>query len=542
MILVSDSGTPGAADSVATAADADSPVHPELNSQYDFVVCGSGSSGSVVASRLSENPDASVLLLEVGGGDDHPAVLQAGMWLSNLGSNRDWSFRDEPNPHLNGRSIPMSMGRVLGGGSSINVMAWARGHRADWEFFAAEAGDSAWNYESVLGIYHRIEDWHGPADPDYRGSGGPVYVAPAEDPNPIAPAMVDAAHAIGIPSFEHQNGRMMEVESGAAIADLIVRGGIRQSIFRSYVHPYRGRANLTILTGALVTRLVLDRGRVTGVIFDRDGKSFSVRADSEVVLSLGAIHTPKVLMQSGIGDETELMQHGIHVAQHLPGVGRNLQDHPGFDCVWEYEEPLPPRNNGGEATFFWTSDSRLDAPDVQTCQIEAPRITAENAARFNLPAAGWTLLPGVVRPKSRGHIRLTGPNPTDAVEIHANMLSHPDDLAAAISAVELSREIGNSPQLRRFTKREAVPGPLKGVDLERFIRDAAWSYSHQTCTAKMGRDSMSVVDGTLKVYGIDSLRIADGSIMPRVTTGNTMAPCVVIGERASEIIRAQYKL
>ena len=232
MIQVSDSGASGAADSAATAADADSPVHPELNSHYDFIVCGSGSSGSVVASRLSENPDASVLLLEVGGGDDHPAVLQAGMWFANLGSDRDWSFRDEPNPHLNGRSIPMSMGRVLGGGSSINVMAWARGHRADWEFFAAEAGDSAWNYESVLGIYQRIEDWHGPADPDYRGSGGPVYVAPAEDPNPIAPAMVDAAQAIGIPSFEHQNGRMMEVESGAAIADLIVRGGIRQSIFR----------------------------------------------------------------------------------------------------------------------------------------------------------------------------------------------------------------------------------------------------------------------------------------------------------------------
>ena len=225
------------------------------------------------------------------------------------------------------------------------------------------------------------------------------------------------------------------------------------------MHPYRGRANLTILTGALVTRLVLDRGRAVGVMFDRDGKSFSVRADSEVVLSLGAIHTPKVLMQSGIGDETELTRHGIHVAQHLPGVGRNLQDHPGFDCVWEYEESLPPRNNGGEATFFWTSDSSLDAPDVQTCQIEVPRITAENAARFNLPSAGWTLLPGVVRPKSRGHIRLTGPNPTDAVEIHANMLSHPDDLAAAISAVELSRE---SATHRSFVGSQSVkPSPAR---------------------------------------------------------------------------------
>jgi len=214
----------------------------------------------------------------------------------------------------------------------------------------------------------------------------------------------------------------------------------------------------------------------------------------------------------------------VPVVQHLPGVGQNLQDHPGFGCVWEYEQPLAPRNTGCEATYFWKSDPALDTPDLQTGQGEFPFSSAETAARFDLPEFGWALLAGVVRPKSRGHISLTGPDPTDPVQIQANMLSHPDDLKAAITAVQLCREIGNSAALRPFAKREAMPGNLTGAELERFIRDAASTYWHQSCTAKMGHDAMSVVDGTLKVSGIEHLRIADGSIMPRVTTGNTMAP------------------
>jgi choline dehydrogenase len=267
-----------------------------------------------------------------------------------------------------------------------------------------------------------------------------------------------------------------------------------------------------------------------------------VGAGSEVVLSLGAIHTPKVLMQSGVGEQADLQRHGIPVVQHLPGVGQNLQDHPAFGCVWEYQRPLPPRNAGCEATYFWKSDSSLDTPDLQTAQGETPWSTAETAARFELPEFGWSLFGGVVRPKSRGHICLTGPDPTDPVQIQPNMLSHPDDVKAAIAAVQLCREIGNSAALRPFTKREAMPGNLEGAELEEFIRDAAATFWHQSGTAKMGQDAMSVVDGSLKVIGIEHLRIADGSIMPRVTTGNTMAPCVVIGERAAEILKAQHAL
>jgi choline dehydrogenase len=514
----------------------------ELKAQYDFIVCGSGSSGSVVARRLAEHADVSVLLLEAGGQDDLPTVMRAQQWPQILGSQQDWNFVAQPNPHLNGRSIPYSMGKVLGGGSSINAMMWARGHKNDWDFFAAAAGDKAWSYESVLKIYRRIEDWHGAPDPAYRGTGGPVFVQPPPDPNPIAPAMVEGARSVGIPSFKNPNGRMMEGEGGASHTDVRVRDGYRQSVFRSYVFPYLDQPNLTVLTGALVTRVTFDRTQATGVEFSHDGTIHRVGAGSELVLSLGAIHTPKVLMQSGIGDRAEPQRHGIPVRQHLPGVGQNLQDHPRFDCVWEYPRPLPPRNNAAEATYYWKSDPSLDTPDLHTCQGEHPLSSAENAARFKLPEFGWSLLGGLERPKSRGHIRLTGPDPTDPVQIEANMLSHPDDLKAAMAGVQLCREIGNSAALSPFAKREVMPGNLKGAELERFVRDAVMTYWHQTGTAKMGQDAMSVVDGTLKVHGTEHLRIADASIMPRVTTGNTMAPCVIIGERAAEILQAEHTL
>ena len=513
-----------------------------LRSQYDFIVCRSGSSGSVVARRLAENSDVSVLLLEAGGSDEVPSVTEAHRWVENLGGERDWNFVGQPNPHLKGRSVPLGMGKVLGGGSSINGMGWARGHQNDWDFFASESGDTAWNYESVLNIYRRMEDWTGAPDPTRRGTGGLVFVQSAPDPNPIAPAMVEAARSFGMPTFDSNNGRMMECAGGASIIDVRARDGKRLSVFRTYVFPYMDRPNLTVLAHALVTKLTLKGKRATGVEIAFDGKIQRIAAGCEVVLSLGAMHTPKVLMLSGIGDQAELQRLGIPVVQRLPGVGQNFQDHFGIGCVWEYQQRLAPRNNGGEATFFWKSNPGLDTPDLQTCQVEVPLCSAETSAKFNPPSASWTMYGGVVRPKSRGQIRLTGLNPTDPIQIEANTLSHPDDMKAAVACVEICREIGNSAALQPFTKREVMPGNMRGAALEDFIRDAASTYHHQTCTAKMGRDSMSVVDGQLKVYGIENLRIADGSIMPRVTTGNTMAACMVIGERAAQALRSDHKL
>jgi choline dehydrogenase len=367
-------------------------LRSSLKSHYDFIVCGSGSSGSVVARRLAENPDVSVLLLEAGGSDDMPSVTEAGRWFENLGTERDWNFVAQPNPHLKGRSLALNMGKVLGGGSSINVMAWARGHKNDWDFFASESGDPAWNYESVLNIYRQIEDWQGAPDPTRRGSGGLVFVQSAPDPNPIAPAMVGGARSIGIPTFDSNNGRLMEGAGGASILDLRVRDGKRLSVFQTYAFPHMDRPNLTVLTHALVTKLTLEGKRATGVEIAFDGKIQRITAGLEVVLSLGAIHTPKVLMLSGIGDQAELQRLGISVVQHLPGVGQNFQDHFGIGCIWEYQQPLGPRNNGGEATFFWKSNPGLDSPDLQTCQGELPFCSPETAAKFNPPAASWSLL------------------------------------------------------------------------------------------------------------------------------------------------------
>ena len=261
----------------------------ELQSSYDFIVCGSGSSGSVVARRLAEAGDVSVLLLEAGDTDDLPSIREAKQWLANVGTERDWAFEAAPNPLLNGRRLSLSAGKVLGGGSSINAMIWSRGHKNDWEYFAEESGDPRWRYESVLGLYRRLEDWQGTPDPLRRGKGGPVHVEPARDPNPIAPAMLEAAWSLGIPTFDDQNGEMMEADGGAAITNVRIRDGRRLSVFRSYAYPYMDRHNLTVLAHTLVARIVFDGRRAAEVEFLRDGRSHRIAARREIVLSLGAI-------------------------------------------------------------------------------------------------------------------------------------------------------------------------------------------------------------------------------------------------------------
>jgi choline dehydrogenase len=353
--------------------------------------------------------------------------------------------------------------------------------------------------------------------------------------------MFEAARSVGVPTFENFNGRMMEGAGGFSFIERTLRNGRRVSVFRSYTFPYMDRPNLTVLTRAMVTRLTFEGRRTTGVEIACDGKVHQTAAGLEVVLSLGAINTPKVLMQSGIGDETELQRLGIPLVQHLPGVGQNFQDHLLIACIlWEHQHPEPD-DLREQSLLLWKSDSRLDTPDILCNQNSGPFVSPETA-RFNPPANSWGIIPGLVRPKSRGHIRLTGANPLDPVQIDANSLAEPDDFRAMIASVEFCRELANSPSLRPFVKREVIPGGMKGKALENFVRDSVGTYWHQTCTAKMGRDSMSVVNSHLKVYGIDNLRIADGSIMPRITTGNTMAPCVVIGERAAEILRTDHRL
>ena len=508
-----------------------------LRSRYDYIVIGSGASGSVVARRLAENQDAQVLLLEAGGEDLTPGILITETWFLNLGGEFDWNFAAERSPSVNNRSIAQAMGKAIGGGTSINAMVWARGHKNDFDYWAMEASDDAWSYRHVLDIYRRIEDWRGVPDPQRRGSGGEVFVQPAPNPSSIAPAFLRAAESLGIPTFADQNGVMQERSGGAAITNVRIRDGRRLNIPSSYLYPVMDQANLTVLTHAYVNRLTIEGNTVTGVEFEWRNEVRRIKASSEVVLSAGAIQTPKILMLSGIGDRAELDRFGIATVSHLPGVGRNFQDHPIIGGgLWEAPGPLPTRNNAAEANLFVKSRPELNTPDLHIWHVEVAYLS-EATVRHAVENV-WSITPGLVRPESRGFLRLKSADPQEAMEIHANMLTDPRDLAALRRGMEITRELGNSEAMKPFVKREILPGDLEGEALDNLIRDGAMSMHHPTCTAKMGQDDLSVVDAQLRVYGVKKLRIADGSIMPTVTTGNTQAPCVIIGERLAEMLNA----
>jgi choline dehydrogenase len=525
------------------------PLAEQIRPAYDFIVCGGGAAGCVIARRLAEDPRVSVLLVEAGGSDRVPAVLDTTLWMSNIGSERDWGYRAQPSAALNGRTPVLPMGKVLGGGSSINGSVWARGHRNDYEDWAEAAGDPDWGYASVLAIYRRIEDWRGPADAHRRGTGGLLTVQQPQHPVPLVPALIEATAALGIPAVDDINGAAMEGEGGCGLANVLVQdGNQRVSMAATYLHPAMGWTNLDVLLCAEVTEILFEGPRACGIAFVRRGKRHTVRAEREVVLSLGAINTPKLLMLSGIGEAAQLQRHGIAVRQHLAGVGRNFQDHILLaGCCWEYQVPEPPRNNAAEFVFYAKSRAGLRTPDLMPVLEETPFASEVVAQQFDVPrgaASAWTLAPGLARPDSRGQVLLASADPFAAPLVHANFLAEPSDLQAMVRCVELCREIGNAAGCAPFRRREAFPGPLQGAALQDFVRNAAGTYFHQSGTAKMGRasDREAVVDGQLRVFGIDGLRVADASIMPSIATGNTMAPTVVIAERAAEILRRAHGL
>jgi choline dehydrogenase len=496
-----------------------------LEEVFDYIVVGSGASGAVVASRLATHRHNKVLLLEAGGADLTPPILTPESWFINQGTQVDWAFKAEPGRHVNNRSIMQAAGRVLGGSTSINGMVWARGHMHDFDLWAQESGDESWGYRHVLDVYKRIEDWHGVPDPARRGRGGNVFVQPAPNPNPLAPAFVRAAESIGIKAFDDHNGIMMEGPGGAAITNVRIREGRRLSTSASYLYPVMDQPNLTVLTGARVNRVIIEGNTATAVEVLWQNEVRTIRASSEIVLSAGALQTPKILMLSGIGDRSELARFGIRTVAHVPGVGRNFQDHPMIAAtLWEPRVPLAVHANAAEANLFAKSRPDLNTPDLHIFQIEVPYLS-EATAKYAVTGA-WSINPGLVRPA----------DPRKAPEIHANMLSDRRDLAALRKAMEISRELGNSRAMEQFVKREILPGDREGEALDDLIRDGATSMHHPAGTAKMGRDDSSVVDSRLRVYGVNQLRVADASVMPQITTGNTQAPSVLIGERMAEIL------
>lgn len=511
----------------------------KLQSTYDYIVVGTGSAGSALVGRLAAaRPQASILVLEAGDWDTAPSVMDPSVWFTNLGSERDWKDVAIPSSGTNDRAIPEHMGKVVGGGSSINATIWARPFKSDLEHWAAESGDKAWGYENGLSIYRRVENWQGKPDARYRGQGGPVWCQPAANPHPLAPAMLAACRSLNLPVLDDQNGAREEGSGGFALMNQIIRDGRRQSIARSYLYPVLSNKNVTLLVNTHVDRLTFVGNRATGVEISGASGARRIQAKNEVILSAGGINTPKLLMLSGIGDEAQLRAHGIKTLVHAPEVGQNFQDHLLHGgCIWEPKEHIPHRNSAANAAGFVKSQASFESPDVNLVQIELPYASDVVGKRYAPPNTSWALCAGLVAPKSRGELRLKSINPADRPIVDARFLSHPDDVKALAYGIELAREIGNSGAMKDFVKREVAPGQkLTGKDMENFIRDGATTYFHQAGTCRMGKDSKAVVDARLRVNGVKNLRIADSSIMPRIASVATMASCVLIGERMAEIL------
>jgi choline dehydrogenase len=510
----------------------------KLQQAYDYVVVGAGTAACALVGRLATRKDASILMIEAGDWDTAPSIMNPGVWFTNLGTERDWGDLAIASPSTNNRAIPEHMGRVVGGGSSINATIWVRPFKSDLEYWAQASGDAGWGYESGLGIYRRMENWQGAPDARYRGKNGPVWCQPANNPHPLAPAMLQACKALGYPVFEDQNGKREEDGVGFALMNQIIREGRRQSMARSYLYPVLSRPNVTVLVNTHVDRLVMAGSKVTGVQITRaDGQSV-ISAKSEVVVSSGGINTPKLLMLSGIGDEAQLSAHGIKTVVNAKEVGKNFQDHLLHGgCLWEPKEHIAHRNSAANAAGFLKSQASLASPDVNLVQIEIPYASDVVGKQYAPPATSWALCAGLVAPKSRGEIKLRSANPKDRPVVDARFLSHPDDVKALAFGIEVCRDIGNSPAMKDFVKREVAPTKkLEGKEMEDFVRNGATTYFHQAGTCRMGRDNEAVVDAKLRVNGVQGLRIADSSIMPRIASVATMASCALIGERMADIL------
>ena len=523
---------------------------------HDYVIVGGGSAGCALAARLSELPDAKVLLLEAGPADTAPLIhLPAGFSRMTSGP-LTWGYT-VASAALGGRAMPFAQARVLGGGSSINAQVFTRGHAADYDAWAEEEGCAGWSFADVLPYFRRAEDNERLSD-RWHGTGGPLGVADPISPLALSKAFVRAAQEAGLPFNPDFNGARQE---GCGLYQVTQRGARRCSAAVGYLRPALARPNLTVLTGCLTTRVLVEGGRAVGVEHVRGGRTAVARAGAEVILAAGAVGSPKLLLLSGIGPADELRALGVPVVHDLPGVGRNLQDHidvysihalngpHGYDGLarrrhrqlWAALEYYlfgrgPVTSNLVEAGGFWWADRAQPHPDVQLHFLPGAGIEAGVPP---LAGHGCTINSCHLRPRSRGWVRLRSADPRQAPEIDPNYWAEPYDLDCSLRGFELTREIAARPALARFVAREHLPGPdvRSRAELEAYARRFGKTDYHPVGTCKMGVDALAVLDPQLRVRGIDGLRVCDSSAMPRLISSNTNAAAIMVGEKASDLIR-----
>jgi choline dehydrogenase len=520
---------------------------PGDGTEFDYIVCGAGASGSVLARRLADNPDIQVLLIEAGGNDQSELVQDPRRALGNLGSERDWQYVMQPNAALAGSRLPLPAGKGLGGGTSINFMYWTRGHREDWDFFAAVSGEPAWNAASIEYVFDRIEDRTG-ADAASPSSGGMVPITRDALSAPLLEAASTAFSENGSARYDEINGTLLQHPEGHGPRERNILRGRRISAFEAYIRPRLGHAgNLHVVNDCFILRVNVENKQAVGVSVLIGNDVVELHARCETILCTGAIQTPKILMLSGIGPRRELEHHDIPVRHHLPGVGLGFQDHVLLQgCNWLSRPAADEEPTTGGIVGYAKSGASLAASDLQFVFTGFMVANDQIAARFDYPEGsyqyrqGWGISVGLLRPFSSGTVRLADANPLSHPLIDPRMLSDPRDEQALLDGIALARSIGNSVNLKPFAARELSPGDLSAEGMKDFLRQAVGTYFHPSASARMGTDDLSVVDGRLKVHGLERLRIADASIMPRVPAANTMAPSIAIGELASDFVMAAH--
>ncbi|MCX5496402.1 GMC family oxidoreductase N-terminal domain-containing protein [Kaistia dalseonensis] len=507
----------------------------DLKPAYDYVVIGGGSGGAVVARRLSEAGGATVLLIEAGPSDRGVAsIADPTQWVSLTRGPYDWGYDYAPTAHVNGRTIGIPRGKVLGGSSAINAMMWYRGHPRDYDAWDA-AGAKGWSFRDCLPYFKRCEDWED-GETEFRGAGGPLRIERSRDPHPVARAMIDGAVELGMPRIDDPNGATNE---GATLSNFNIASGTRWSAARGCLWPVENRANLTILTQSLAIGLGFEGSRCVSVRHLVDGVPVETRADGEVILALGAIDTPRLMMLSGIGDPEELKRLDIATHLALPGVGRNLQDHPLVRAV-NFRAKVPmgaPRDNGGGSMLNWKSRADLPAPDLHAFCIQSRSAVPEIANTHDLSGDVFALAPGLMGSKSIGYLRLHEASPMGRIEIQPNYLVEQADLDALVTGVDFVMDLAGTAAFADLFAGHAAPTRrLNRAETVDFIRNACSTFFHTCGTAKMGADAEAVVDAELKVHGMDGLRVADASVIPIIPSCNTHAPVTMIAERAADFI------